>query len=100
MPTPMSYRKKPVVIQAMWWDGTRAEAGSFIEWMNADDIDGLATSWYREANETVDREKPAIMIATLEGVMTCSPGDWVIKGINGEFYPCKPDIFQATYDVV
>lgn len=39
-------------------------------------------------------------IQTLEGVMTVSPGDWVIKGVQGEFYPCKPDIFAATYDEV
>jgi len=39
-----------------------------------------------------------ISIPTLEGVMTASPGDWIIRGVKGEFYPCKPDIFEATYE--
>jgi hypothetical protein len=42
--------------------------------------------------------KLPVVIATLEGDMTASPGDWIIKGVKGEFYPCKPDIFEATYE--
>lgn len=42
---------------------------------------------------------PTLKIQTLEGVMTASVGDWIIKGVNGEFYPCKPDIFKQTYDI-
>ena len=41
-----------------------------------------------------------LIIETLEGDMKCSIGDWIIKGVNGEFYPCKPDIFEKTYDKV
>jgi hypothetical protein len=41
-----------------------------------------------------------ISIITLEGIMEASPGDWVIRGVKGELYPCKPDIFEATYDPV
>jgi hypothetical protein len=41
-----------------------------------------------------------VLIETLEGVMTAQPGDWVIEGVHGEFYPCKPDIFDATYEAV
>lgn len=41
-----------------------------------------------------------ITIRTLEGDMTASPGDWIIRGVQGEFYPCKPDIFEATYEPV
>lgn len=47
-----------------------------------------------------DDGKPVLKIQTLEGVMTASLGDWIIKGVNGEFYPCKPDIFEKTYDVL
>ena len=42
--------------------------------------------------------KLPVVITTLEGEMTASPGDWIIKGVKGEFYPCKPDIFEATYE--
>lgn len=45
-------------------------------------------------------EEPVIRIETLEGDMIVRPGDWVIKGVKGEFYPCKPDIFDATYEAV
>ena len=41
-----------------------------------------------------------VQIATLEGVMTANPNDWIIQGVKGEIYPCKPDIFQATYEAV
>lgn len=49
-------------------------------------------------NDAVDG--PCILINTLEGQMKAIPGDWIIKGVKGEFYPCKPDIFEATYDLV
>ena len=47
-----------------------------------------------------DPENPVLKIETLEGVMKASVGDYIIKGVNGEFYPCKPDIFQKTYEEV
>lgn len=76
-----NYRKKPVVIQAMqWFPGLLTPAGHVIH--NADG-------------------KPAtVEIETLEGKMVAQPGDWIIKGVKVEFYPCKPDIFAATYDRV
>ena len=72
------YRKKPVVIEAVQYDPK--EAYPFV---------GRTGS----AN-------PYGYIDTLEGTMTVSPGDWIIKGIAGEYYPCKPDIFEATYEEV
>lgn len=51
------------------------------------------------ANE-VRYETPIILIPTLEGMMAASPGDWIICGVKGEFYPCKPDVFDATYEAV
>ena len=84
------YRKRPVVIDAVQFDGTnRREVLSFI---------------YPDMSETAlsgaDAMSLPVVIGTLEGDMTVSPGDFVIKGVAGEFYPCKPDIFEATYELV
>jgi hypothetical protein len=79
------FRKKPVVIEAVLWDGS---IGSLEEIELFDDAGVINTNL----------SKNELQIVTSEGVMTASQGDWVIKGIKGEFYPCKPDIFEATYD--
>lgn len=84
------FRKKPVVIDAVQFsDETRQE---IIGWTGCRhtgmDDDGCQ---YETAN---------LFISTLEGEMMVSPGDWIIKGVAGEFYPCKPDIFTATYEPV
>lgn len=76
------YRKKPVVIEAVQWNGD-----NFIE------IDKFIT----DTHETYP-SKGIVKIPTLEGVMAASVGDYIIKGVNGEFYPCKPDIFVQTYE--
>lgn len=79
----MKFRKKPVVIDAMQWTGNNAsELQEFAR--------GGEFSW--------NPIKAEAYIHTLEGVMTTRPGDWIIKGVKGEFYPCKPDIFEATYE--
>lgn len=82
------YRKKPVVIEAMQFtDATRDEV---VEWSGARctaiDDDGAL---YETAN---------LFIKTLEGEMMVRPDDWIIRGVKGEFYPCKPDIFETTYE--
>ena len=77
------FRKKPVVIEAMYFAEVRD--GSII------------SAWCGGTNEASPH---AIDIPTLEGTMRANLGDWVIKGIKGEFYPCKPDIFEATYEEV
>ena len=83
-----TYRKKPVEIQAIQWDGENyGDMRDFTR--RADGFSAL-----------VDREGDKAAIETLEGVMTASIGDWIIKGVKGEFYPCKPDIFEATYEQV
>jgi hypothetical protein len=76
------YRKKPVVIEARHFDPGRDydDACAVVAWCG-----GTAT------DEGCD-------IATLEGTMTAVPGDWIIRGVQGEFYPCKPDIFEQTYE--
>jgi hypothetical protein len=84
----MRYRKKPVVIDAVQWDGTAEGAIPIIDWILRCD----ATARY-------DDDPAAIYIDTLEGTMRADIGDWVIRGVGGEFYPCKPDIFDATYEL-
>lgn len=80
------YRKKPVVIEA------RQTGSSY-------GVDMDIKRWC--GGQFHDLEDEALFcIETLEGSMAVSPGDWVIKGVHGEFYPCKPDIFAATYDPV
>jgi hypothetical protein len=80
------YRKKPVVIEAWKWDG-------------------VATSperpeWLRGPNVQANHFEQILIITTLEGDMTASVGDWIIQGVKGELYPCKPDIFAATYEPI
>lgn len=75
------YRKKPVTVEAVQWTGeNHAEMCEFID---------------PEVFEIIPRE--GLVIHTLEGDHHASPGDYIIKGVNGEFYPCKPDIFAKTY---
>ncbi len=81
----MKYRKKPVVIEAMQL--TEESRNRVFNWITCT----CAPDWD-------DDNKPMIVIKTLEGEMEARLGDWVIKGIKGEFYPCKPDIFEATYE--
>jgi len=81
------YRKKPVEIEAMKFD--EQTCNQVLNWITC-----TTDADFDENN------KPIIKIQTLEGVMTVSIGDYVIKGVNGEFYPCKPDIFEKTYERV
>ncbi len=76
----MKYTKKPVTIEAVVWAGDNIEeVVSFIGWKN------------------VSYDKGKLRIQTLEGDLQASFGDYIIKGVKGEFYPCKPDIFSSTY---
>ena len=79
----MKYRKKPVVIEATQFDGT---------------IVSVEELMIPEVSQ--DLGSKTLQIPTLEGVMTASPGDFIIRGVNGELYPCKPDIFEKTYEKV
>lgn len=88
----MKYRKKPVVVEAMQWTGLNLEeVKDFVGEALTYDI--LDTAW------KVGKGRPHVFmkIKTLEGDMEVSEKDFIIKGVNGEFYPCKPDIFQKTY---
>ena len=79
-----AYRKKPVTVEAVQWTGeNHAEMCEFID---------------PEVFKIIPRV--GLVIHTLEGDHHASPGDYIIKGVNGEFYPCKPDIFAKTYESV
>ena len=77
------FRKKPVVIEAVQFDGTDESCDWLIPQLKSGSI---------------SRSFNKLHIKTLEGTMTADLGDWIIKGVNGEFYPCKPDIFDKTYE--
>jgi hypothetical protein len=82
------FRKKPVVIEAVQFTGKNAfEVWRFMGRMDL--VDNL---------DVQNTDRP--VIETLEGNLVASPGDWIIRGVKGEFYPCKPDIFAATYEPV
>lgn len=80
------YKKKPVIIEAVQYTG--ADESKIEVWHFCKGLDIY-----------VD-EKENYVIPTLEGNIIANVGDYIIKGVNGEFYPCKPDIFEKTYDVV
>lgn len=80
------FKKIPVVIEAILWDGKNETHTKII------------TSF--GANRTERGEDEVLRIETLEGIMRAQKGDWIIKGVKGEIYPCKPDIFAQTYEAV
>lgn len=90
----MKFRKKPVTIEAV---------------QISKRMDITSPDWFAQAvqqNKVVlhgmgkfTRDEPWVEIETLEGVMRGNNGDWIIQGVKGELYPCKPDIFEATYEV-
>ena len=80
----MKFRKKPITVEAIQFTGHND-----IECMKFCPI----------ATDPIDRVA-SLLIPTLEGIMKCNIGDWIIKGVKGELYPCKPDVFEATYEPV
>lgn len=84
------YTKKPVTIAAMRYDGTVESAQEIILWTRHSAV-------LMQSTENIEHR---LMIPTMEGDLHCSPGDVVIRGVKGEYYPCKPDIFDETYSKV
>lgn len=84
----MKFRKKPVVIEAVQWGGNNVQELAIF-------LDGTPTT--REYGIVAGQP---INIFTLEGNHRANIRDWIIKGVKGEFYPCKPDIFEQTYEPV
>lgn len=96
-----TYRKKPVVIQAVQWTGNNpceiqefaGSAAKIIKYAPAiNNARGVFVGF-------VERASLELSIQTLEGEMKAAIGDYIIKGVNGEFYPCKEEIFKKTYDL-
>lgn len=83
----MKFRKKPVVIEA--WQFNGEDGLKWPKWLHDYESDDGAVAYFSVGT---------IAIPTLEGMMTAKPGDWIIRGVKGEVYPCKPDIFAATYE--
>ena len=89
--TAQRYRKKPLIIEAIQFNIDNTE---YIKsWLRKNNVN--YSEGFREETVLVE-----ILINTLEGPMIASYGDYIIKGIHGEFYPCKPDIFEKTYDLI
>jgi hypothetical protein len=88
----MKFRKKPVVIEAVQlrWD-------TWNEMCDHADVGRLEDG---KPSGRQDGEKIGLDIPTLEGLMQARENDWIIRGVQGELYPCKPDIFEATYEAV
>lgn len=86
------YRKKPLVVEAIQSTGEPQRNREIIDWTR-----GSKTPAFMDTHPT---EREMLSINTLEGTHWVTPGDWVIKGIRGEAYPCKPDIFEKTYEPV
>lgn len=86
------FRKKPVEIEAVPFDGTVGSANRTLGWIGSNGGDA------KRVHAT--RPELGLVIHTLEGDMRAEPGDWIIKGVAGEFYPCRDDIFAATYEPV
>ena len=92
------YRKKPVVIEAVQWDGTSGGANTVIDWISGNE--GCARYRCAPGGCTGTEEGHRVAIETLEGTMSADAGDFIIRGVQGEFYPCKPEIFEKTYEAV
>lgn len=103
------YRKKPVVIQATQWFRNGDHPDDFSDRAQPDvrEVEGMVVRYYRRPDDSGSRECQhcrRVMhdhgwIDTLEGGHIVCPGDWVITGVQGKRYPCKPDIFDKTYEV-
>ena len=90
MPT---FRKKPVIIEAIQWTGNNLQ--EIIAFLGDSNIQNDKNHYLEES-----RLPGGLIIKTLEGEHQAAIGDWIIKGVQGEHYPCKPDVFDATYEPV
>ena len=86
----MKYRKKPVVIEAIQFFDDAESISLLSSFITGQDV----------VIDYKDIKNPVLKIETLEGTMFANIGDYIIKGVQGEFYPCKPDIFEKTYELV
>lgn len=94
----MKFRKRPVVINAVQWTGCNLrDVITFTDGPPDVRSQHAAEKWVAYERLVAS---DGLMIYTLEGKMSASVGDWIIKGVQGEYYPCKPDIFEMTYEAI
>lgn len=95
------FRKKPVVIEARQALGTPESNREIIEWTRGSQTPASMDRrpWPQADGSVLVDDRPSLTISTLEGALWVDQGDWIIRGVQGEFYPCKPDIFAATYEL-
>lgn len=101
------YRKKPVTIEAMLLDGSAADTHAVYQWVEKNTLGSFepmavieGDEPYPESGVSIDPRDGRMIISTLEGLHWADLGDWIIRGVAGEFYPCRADIFEATYEEV
>ena len=92
-------RKKPVEIEAMYFDGTANSAKAIFTWISNNTKTHGPHDAVRADIETLNGVA-TLYIDTLEGTMEAPSGWWIIRGVKGEFYPCRDDIFKQTYDII
>lgn len=90
------FREKPVVIEAIQWSDNHRDMFDFLTGTTNQPLTNSEDNFYIDHS----RIKGGLVIKTLEGEHVATLGDWIIKGAKGEFYPCEPDIFAATYEEV
>lgn len=96
------FRKKPVVVEAFQLTETPAEMHAVYQWVEKNtqgSFDPMGDK-VPASGVSIDPATGFMLIATLEGVMQAKPGWWIIKGVNGEFYPCDPEIFEKSYEEI
>ena len=81
------YRTKPCEIEAVEWNGSNIS--------EINDFAGKSVLWLKDA-----KENPILEISTLEGIMLANVGDFIVRGLRGEYYPCKPDVFHKKYEFI
>jgi len=94
------FRKKPVVIDAIQWTGAEQQIKEIFEMLGSNDLPHAPDDPHIKPGLGFTPADGNLSIPTLEGTMHARPGDWIIRGVKGELYPCKPDIFAATYEPV
>jgi hypothetical protein len=100
------FRKKPVVIEAFQYRAGAPSDAIFADWPQwakddlAHDVGGMIVSRDGSPKRRLVAYDDRLIVRTLEGDMMATDGDWIIQGVKGELYPCKPDIFAATYEAV
>jgi len=103
----MKFRKKPVIIEARRLSGSTAQVHDVYLWIEQNTLGSFEPLGVIEGREpypasgvSIDPRDGRLIISTLEGLHWADSGDWIIQGVAGEFYPCKPDIFEETYEAV